>query len=664
MSYTPPTGDNVVLDIGGSYTPPSGNNVTLNFSDANYKDRSLSIGFLLSKPQITASLTAPPVTHVSAGLVLNAPVIHAGIYAAEPPASEYVVTAHLVLSKPVIAVSAGYDANVSRPVASDSGSAWQRGGVDSTAHGNAWQQAEHYRQHLTAQWAYAGQSVADTAMHWQQGERQRKSWVSSWQQGDSSTFTANEQYEKAVILSAQAEPAWQQAISVTAAHNDKFKDLYRVRAAVECNWQHGKPFTLAWRFGFSIADWINTVQAIVWEQARKPPIGRSKSNPVIPPKPPEYQGSTLLNFACELCCVDPLHIQLNFGNDACPQNHKVIFIMNEVTFKRVSDSVPVEIISATVGIDMDSWCWSFSGEIPKTELAKVKPGGTGPVEVELSINGSLWRFIVESYDESRDFAKTTLAIRGRSVTAYLDAPYAPVRSYTQIDQAWSRALAEAELSRSGEASPFSINWQIIDDLGWNVPANTFNYTSLTPVAAIKAIAESVGGYVNSDPMSKTLHVLPRFKFPAWQVNSQTVDKTVSYDFITHESLKWSETPAYNGIYVSGENTGVTALVRRTGTAGDNQAPMIVNQLVTDEAAARQLGTNELSKGGKQAAVSIDLPLIADIGLLLPSMLVDFELPCTGGTDLEPWRGIVQGVSVSATQAKVIQTVDLLRRYDE
>lgn len=670
MSYTPPAGNNVVLDIGGSYTPPAGDNVNLNFSDANYKDRSLSIGFVLSKPQISASLTAATVAHINAGLVLNAPVIQAAIYAAEPPAAEYVITAHLVLNKPVIAAMASYESNVSRPLVSDAGSTWQRGEVATANQGYTWQIAEKYRDEIAGIWTHGDMVTASMRLTWQLALQQREYAVSGWQYGECSTSAANEQYGETVPVRGAAVLPWQKADNRSTSHNDKFKDLYRVRAAVECNWQHGKPFTLAWRFGFSIADWINTVQAIVWEQARKPPIGRSKSNPVIPPKPPEYQGTPFLNFLCEMCCIDPLDIQLNFGEEPCPINHKTIFIMNEISLKRVSDDVEIEIQSANVSIDKNSWCWAFSGSIPKSELHKVRPGGTGPVEVELSVNGYQWRFIIESYNENKQFANTTVAIQGRSVTALLDAPYAAVRSYTEVGASYARTLAENELTRNGEASSFTLNWQLIDELGWLIPANVFNYANLTPVTAIKAIAESVGGYVNSDPVARTLHIQSEYAFPAWQLSEHSPDKTINYDFVTSESLKWSAKPEYDKVFVSGENNGVLAAVIKTGTAGANEAPMVVNQLITDAAAARQRGIVELSRGGKQADITIELPLIADVGLCLPSEIVDFEAACGGGctTDLEPWRGIVNGVAIAATNSggkvTVLQTVELERRYLE
>lgn len=643
MAYTPPNGNNVNLDFGGSYTPPNGDNVNLNFSDENYIDRSVTIGFVLSKPVLSATINA-----------------------AEPPAGEHEVVVSLVLSKPVFSAQVDYNPNISITVNNQSAQPWHKGNSQIIAAQSNWQKSAIYRQEYDPLWGVGEPITSSLNAAHEDAQAAHQSIEASWAVADSITQAVNEQFTDLDRLRLQNDVTWQQGQTIAISRNERFKDLYRLRADVRVPWQKANLLSMLWTFKFSLADLIHALNWIIWENAQKPPIGRSAANHIEPPKPPEYQGSTLLNFACEMCCIDPINVVLNFGEEPCPTNHKAIYIVNEVSMKRVSDDVDIDIFNAQLGIDTDSWGWSLSATIPKSELSKVNPSVNGPVEVELHINGFEWCFIVESYDKDDVFAKTTVKISGRSATAYLDVPYAPVRSYTQVEQAWAKALAENELSRNGEASPFSLNWQLIDELGWNVLNNSFSYSNLTPLAAIRSIAESVGGFVNSDPYTKTLHVMPRYKFPAWEIGTQVADKTINYDFVTHESFKWDQKPAYNGIYVSGENTGVTALVKRTGTDGAEQAPMIVNQLITDEPAARQLGMTELSKGGKQAMISIDLPIIAETGLLLPAMLIDFEVACAGSCDVDliPWRGIVRGISIDVSEEKVIQTIELERRYDE
>ena len=70
---------------------------------------------------------------------------------------------------------------------------------------------------------------------------------------------------------------------------------------------------------------------------------------------------------------------------------------------------------------------------------------------------------------------------------------------------------------------------------------------------------------------------------------------------------------------------------------------------------RTMGLSILSEGGKQARMSIDLPMHNSTGLLLPSMLIEVS---------GQWRGLVRGVSISVQQKglSITQSVDVERHY--
>ena len=337
--------------------------------------------------------------------------------------------------------------------------------------------------------------------------------------------------------------------------------------------------------------------------------------------------------------------------------------MNSISLKRVSDNVPIDILGASVGIDNNSWCWSFGASIPYHHLDRVEPTSAGPVEVELEINGIVWRFLVEEYDEKKQFGKTDISIKGRSVTAYLESPYAPVRSFTQSTSLTSRQFAEAELTRAGLITGFTLDWQLIDALGWQMPANTWSYSDLTPIQVIQAIAQGAGGFVNSHPADKTLLVLPEYPEAPWDWASAAIAKSIPKTLIKNQNLRWTEKPLYNGVYVSGENTGVTDFIKRTGTDGAFQAPMFVSPMISDHAASRNKGKAILSAGGKQAQVGLELPMEPALGLLTPGMLIEVT---NGGYGTESaWRGLVRSTAISAAWGNgltVSQSIDLERHY--
>jgi hypothetical protein len=337
--------------------------------------------------------------------------------------------------------------------------------------------------------------------------------------------------------------------------------------------------------------------------------------------------------------------------------------VNEVSLKRISDNVPIHFTAVSTGTDDDSWCWSFTASVPYSELEKIEPSASGPVEVELSINGQTWRFAIEGYTDEEEFAKTNITVKGRSLTAYLEDPYAPTRSFKQVTALNSRQFAEAELTRPGLVTGYSLDWQLIDSLGWLMPADTWSYSELTPIQVIQTIAQGAGGYVNSHPVDKQLLVKSKYPAPYWEWSAATGLLTIPRSFVKRQSLEWHEKPAYNGVYVSGENTGVTAFVKRTGTAGEFQAPMFVNQMISAAAAARNKGMSILSAGGKQATVSLDLPMEASLGLVTPGVMVEVT---NGGLGTAPaWRGIVRSSSVAANWGRgltVNQSLRVERHY--
>ena len=120
--------------------------------------------------------------------------------------------------------------------------------------------------------------------------------------------------------------------------------------------------------------------------------------------------------------------------------------------------------------------------------------------------------------------------------------------------------------------------------------------------------------------------------------------------LARESLRWLEKPAYNRVFVSGQEVGVLGQVTRAGTAGDVLAPMVVDALITEAAAARQRGIAVLSDTGRQIEVSLRLPVLAETGIIEPGAFVEYQ-------DGSVTRlGIVRATQVQAGLPEVWQTL--------
>nr|CUV31945.1 protein of unknown function [Ralstonia solanacearum] len=98
---------------------------------------------------------------------------------------------------------------------------------------------------------------------------------------------------------------------------------------------------------------------------------------------------------------------------------------------------------------------------------------------------------------------------------------------------------------------------------------------------------------------------------------------------------------------------------RAGTAGDLVAPTVVDALITHADAARERGRSILADVGRQATVTLELPMLSSLGLLDPGLLLAVG---EGGKD---WRGLVRATSIAAEWTEslsVRQTIEVERHY--
>ena len=122
------------------------------------------------------------------------------------------------------------------------------------------------------------------------------------------------------------------------------------------------------------------------------------------------------------------------------------------------------------------------------------------------------------------------------------------------------------------------------------------------------------------------------------------------DAVARESVRWLEKPAYNRVFVSGQEVGVLGQVTRAGTAGNVLAPMVVDALITEAPAARQRGIAILSDTGRQIEVSLRLPVLAETGIIEPGAFVEYQ-------DGSVTRlGLVRATQVQAGFPEVWQTL--------
>ncbi|MGY8856851.1 MAG: hypothetical protein ACKVLO_05585 [Pseudomonadales bacterium] len=358
------------------------------------------------------------------------------------------------------------------------------------------------------------------------------------------------------------------------------------------------------------------------------------------------------------------HLELTAAeNDGSQYSKGVIFVTNSVSLVRSDDGREIKLLGFSVGIDSNSYTWSFSATVPISELSKVDTAHEQRIGVDFTCNGNLWRFILDSCEDSASFGESSLTIKGKSRAMLLASPYSSQRGFKYDTAMSARQIAEDELNRFGVPSGFTLDWQLAGANGWNVPANTYSYSNKTPINSLQWIAEAAGGFINAHMSENIIHVLAHYPLPSWEWADQTPGINLPISLITSRSRGRVNKPAYNGVTIYGENYGgIGALIKRAGTSGGYQPPMVTSDLITDQDAAISRGKMILSDTGDIGNIGISMPLVADIGVLKPSTLI-------GVNDGESWVGMVRGTTItgrlSSNRAlEIDQSIDVERHFDK
>jgi hypothetical protein len=390
----------------------------------------------------------------------------------------------------------------------------------------------------------------------------------------------------------------------------------------------------------------------IWETGRPVPPGREVwPKPVAPVLP--RVPSTHLVFACPPWAGGAVH--LVFGR-VCAKPaptgfvpvRKVYMVFNDVSLRRVDGNIALPTDSIALNLDADSWAWGFSASLPGSALANLEPASSGaPVELEAVVNGVAFRVLVESLSRERSFGRSDIKVQGRGKTALLDGPYAPVLSFGNTTNRTAQQLMADVLSINGEPMDWAVDWNITD---WLVPADVFAHQG-SHISALNAIAGAAGAYIQPHASLQSLSVLARYPFAPWEWVAEVVpDFELPADVTTREGIQWVERARYNRVFVSGQQQGVLGQITRTGTAGDLTAPMVTDALITHADAARQRGTAILSATGRQANITLNLPVLPETGIITPGKFVRYT---DAGLDK---LGLVRSVKVSAGFPDVFQTI--------
>ena len=460
-----------------------------------------------------------------------------------------------------------------------------------------------------------------------------------WQENDKRFIARTLVFEESEKLLINRKTTWDEMIR----KRKKFTFSHEVAEVFE------KRFIFKYDKGLELV----TNDAIPWEVARAVYYRKSSVDPIVSQPKPEYVGSTDLNFVCLCHDIDSHNVILNFGADDCIPgivNKNWWYIVNDLKVTRLDNGQEIQVNNGDYRCDRSSWCWSYNLTIPFYEKSKLEPINGQPVILKIMVNGNEHRMLLENISRSKQFAKDVYKLSGRSPTALLDAPYSPTRSFTQENERTSVQLVQAELDRVN--SDIVLNWELIDALGWILPTNSLSYSNLTPIAAIKLIADAAGGFVYSEPDSNTLTIKPKYKKTWWDpIAVNEYDLLIPESVVTDLSTDYTMYPDYNAVFLTNDRNGDTGQVKRVGTAGDVLQESVNSPLLTSTTAMHSKGREVLAKAGMVETHSLLMPITQEVGQCVPGELTAFN---------GDWWGITDGVSGSFSYEKVVQTASIER----
>lgn len=614
----------------------------------------------LPQPGLQGTITIGPVVDATIAATLQPP----GLDALLDMRQVYAVHLSGALPQPVLLADlpAEYLTNTSRPTVGQALAPWTPSSPLQTGTQDQNQDTQARPAGAAPRWQHATPAPAQSTAPITNALRTPVAHSTGFAQGVALATRAVALHQDAVrsvrnlLREAFANALRGQTRPLTQRHQDGLRDRRTLR---QTHWQVAQPTPpKSYTSGQGPAQWLNKGFGAEHQNAMRPPPGI-----YVPPPPPmpgadpcylptlpahlvfedAWGNSTALVFICERHGPGP-----EPGQTVVVPLRRTYIVINEARLRRVDGDIQIPTFTMSMSLDTDSWAWGFSADVPRGALPNLQPSNFGdPVELEAWVNGVPYRFLAEQLSTSRTFGRESLRISGRGLTATLDAPYAPTLNFGNTAARTAQQLMGDVLTVNGVPFGWAVDWQLTD---WLVPGNVWTHQGAY-VGALKSIVQAAGGYLQPHESDKVVKALLRYPTAPWNWGA-AADFELPADVTTQEGIVWQENPRYNRVFVSGVSAGVLGQVTRAGTDGASIAPMVTDALITHADAARQRGVRELAAGGRQAMVSLQLPVLETTGVIPPGKMVRYV---DGSTTRV---GITRSVQVDVRMPEIFQSIEV------
>lgn len=613
MPYSPPTGT-VNLSIGGAlgYTPPTGTvNLSIGHTDsadwvAALAGETLAPTGLLALLQVRQAVIAGETLPPLGLLELSAP---------EP--AEPVVIAGETLA-PIGLLIGAFDPNLLDQLTAGIRSGWQAGRASPVGSAARWQPAAWAGRAALPGWTAGAATARGVASRFQSAAPLQGAGQTRWNEAQPESTGKTSAWQAAGSVRAGRVTRWQPGRLTLGAGVERF----RVRLPVltpdaVAGWNAGAPVTARLALGFRDGAPIPLALVEIWQPAGYPGNAPRPPKDPIPPvvRPP---WGTALKIRCPLPGT-----ALHLGRVPCiliPEREiavrRTYMSINSAALVRWPDLTPLPCTSITIETDFESWCWALSATLAGPDAwALVQPDPLA-CQVQATINGQVWRFLLDVPSTQESFNSDRVSLKGRSRSAWLHDPYTPSLDYSEASPREMEQLAEAALDNTG----WAVDWQLDN---WVVPGGRYvGYN--TPIGCLIRLVNATDDGIYTHPSDQVIALQKRWPVASWLLDAAVVDLAIPADAVVSLSQSPVYSQPYNGVYVSGTSHGALALVKIAGTDGALQpAEPITHELLCDTAgvAARRRGINALSDSGAGFTMDAEVLFTPEVGLIRPGLIV-------------------------------------------
>ena len=545
--------------------------------------------------------------------------------------------------------------------------------------------------------------VAEVAAPAQQAQPLAQGWVSGWQDTDALPAGWVSTAQDAMPLQEQFGISWQdgqrQGVTVQgrfqqarplpgATTQARWQEAQSVRVGLQATAQDAVPVRAGWavRFQESLRDRRRMVEATAqdamglqylfttgagpsvplyrgfegrYQQAMKPPAGKSQTQPPEPEKPGCYEqvvGGPIQLLFCKPWAASTALV-FTCCKDGAPQPGKVIvpvrkvyIVLNQIVLTRLDTGVELPALAFNMSLDFQSWTWNWTASLHKDAALHLGRDTDGdPAQFLANVNGVPFKLRLERTSRDRRFLpQERWSVSGRGLAAVLAEPWAKSMSFGSPNQTLTaQQLAAEVLKINGVSIGWEIDWHLDD---WQVPAGAWTLQG-SYIDAINDIAAAAGGYVQPHNTDQVLRILPKYPTAPWHWGDVVPDFEIPSAVAEVEGTEFVDKPDYNRVFVGGVGAGVFGPITRAGTAGELVAPQVTHALITDTTVQRQRGLAELANTNRQAILTLTMPVLPEAGVILPGKFVRYQ-------GSETAMGIVRSTAISWAAPRLRQTLEI------